>query len=194
MLVALAFLLWSGRCIPSSFSFFWVVLLLSSIPSFGWCCLLLLILVGGAASLSSSSCVVLLASSSIGWCCFADWLFGRLGKPSLEGQGRREVRTPSLWCRGFLGCCFCCCWYYVSCCLGLWALALSLSLTFAMVTLLGGAASPSFFWVVLFVARLPLRVLLPPPPFGGAVSLIGFSIVLGTNQFGRSRTLGKYEP
>ena len=34
-----------------------------------------------------------------------------------------------------------------------------------MVTLLGGAASPSFFRVVLFVAHLPLRVL-RPPPFG----------------------------
>ena len=53
-----------------------------------------------------------------------------------------------------------------------WDLALSLSLTFAMVLLFTGAASPSLFWMVLFVASLPLRVLLPLP-LGRAV-VVGF--------------------
>ena len=48
----------------------------------------------------------------------------------------------------------------MSCCLGLWAL--SLSLTLAMVNFSGGVA-----W------------------------LIGFWVVLGTNQFGRSEEIGK---
>ena len=72
-------------------------------------------------------------------------------------------------------------------------LALSLYLTVAMVTLLDGAASPSFFWVVLFVVPLHLRVL-RPPLLGGAVSLIGLWVVLGTNQFGTSKTSGSPNP
>ena len=75
----------------------------------------------------------------------------------VEGQGRREVRTPGLWCRWFF--CFFSYWCHVSCCLGLSALLLSFTL--AMVTLLGGV-----------------------------VSLIGFWVVLGTNQFGRSKKSG----
>ena len=50
---------------------------------------------------------------------------------------------------------------FVSCCLGLWDLAFSLSLTFAMVFSFGVVLlSAWFFWVVLFVAPLPLRVVL----------------------------------
>ena len=86
-----------------------------------------------------------------------DW---PLGRPSVEDQGHREVRTLSLWCRWFFSCCFFC-YFFVSCCLGLWDLAFSLSLTFAMVFSFGVVLlSAWFFWVVLFVAHLPLRVVL----------------------------------
>ena len=68
-------------------------------------------------------------------------LFRGLGSGSswrlttVVSQRRREVQILRLWGRWFFGCCFFYYWYCVSCCLGRWALALSLSLTFAMVTL-----------------------------------------------------------
>ena len=84
----------------------------------------------------------------------------------MEGQGHRDVRTPSLW---FVGS-----WVVGSSVIGIVcsvasALALSLSLTFAMVT----------FWVVLL---LPHSV--------GVVSLISFWVVSGTDKFGKPKTSG----
>ena len=70
-----------------------------------------------------------------------------------------------------------------SLCLSL-SLSLSLSLClccFALVHL-GGDVVPLSQLVLL------------PPPLGGAVSLRGFWVVLGTNQFGRSRTSGSPNP
>ena len=107
-----------GAAFTVFFFFGWVVVLLLFLVILGLCCF-------------SSSCLV-------GAARFLLWvvLFRALAFVSsweltiVEGQGRVEVRIWSLWCRWFLGCC----WYYVSCCLGLWALALSLSLTFAMVS------------------------------------------------------------
>ena len=64
-----------------------------------------------------------------------------LGTNQFEGQGHREVPNLSLWCRWFLGCCFFYYWYHVFCCLGLWTLSLSLSLTLRW--------RPPF-WVMLF--------------------------------------------
>ena len=52
------------------------------------------------------SCVLLLGSlgfvivfdtcdgNPFGWRCFVDWLLGRLGKTSSEGQRNREVQKP----------------------------------------------------------------------------------------------------
>ena len=76
----------------------------------------------------------LISAMVVFWVVLLRWLaFGSSWElTSLEGQGYQEVRTLSLWCRWFFGCCFSCYWYHVFCCLGLWPLSLSLSLTFTM--------------------------------------------------------------
>ena len=101
----------------------------------------LLLLLGGAVCCSS----VLSGAASSSFSGGAVSLIGLwvvLGLTSLEIQECRGVRTPNLWGRWILGCCFFCYWNYVSCCLGLWALELSLSLTVAMVLLLEYAGFP----------------------------------------------------
>ena len=92
----------------------------------------LLLLLGGAVCCSS----ILSGAASSSFSGGAVSLIGLwvvLGLTSLKIQGCREVRAPNLWGRWFLGCCFFSYLNYVSCCLGLWALELSSSLTVAMV-------------------------------------------------------------
>ena len=173
-----------SRVVLSSFTTFGVVLLSPSLFC-RWCCSSLLLLL--------SFCVVLSASFTFGWCCFVDWLVDRLGdEPLLKVE---DVRKAERRASGVVGS-----WVVVSSssigimCHVAWVFGLVFVFDICDGTpFWGSAASPSLFWLVLLVAPLPLRVLLPPP-LSGAVSLVGFWVALGTNQFGRSRTLGNPNP
>ena len=173
-------------CFPLSFFWKWVLLGGAASPTplswRVWCCFFTT-LIGGAVFLPLAMGVLLPAlGGAVSW--IGLWVVlvaGHCGRSRTSGS----PKTPSLWCCWFLDCWF---FYHGIVFSVAWALALSLSLTLAVVTFLGGAASPSFFWVVLFVAPLLLRVL--PLPLGGAVPLTGFWVVSGTDQFGRPKTSG----
>ena len=128
-------------------------------PSLRWWCFHFLSFLRWCCGASPFACHPLSLRFHVGgaafflflWVVLFRWLaFGSSwGLTIVEGWGRREVRTLSLLGRWFLVCCFFCFWCFVSCWLGLWALALSLSLTLAMVALLGGSVLLIGFWVVL---------------------------------------------
>ena len=77
------------------------------------------------------------------WVVFRDELaFGSSwGLTIVEGQGRCEVRTRSLWCRWFLGCSFFCYWCYAFVQLWFWGLGVVFDIC-DVASLLGDAAFP----------------------------------------------------